>query len=76
MVGRTPVAARQLASRARRRDKGPDLPVPDPDLGRQRDVLDAFFLAARGGDFEGPRSGAGSGRRLRTDWGGAPQPRS
>jgi len=52
MVGRTPTAARQLASRARRRVKGTELPVPDPDLARQRDVVDAFFLAAREGDFD------------------------
>jgi RNA polymerase sigma-70 factor, ECF subfamily len=52
MVGRSPTAARQLASRARRRVKGADLPAPDPDLARQRDVVDAFFLAARGGDFD------------------------
>jgi RNA polymerase sigma-70 factor (ECF subfamily) len=52
MVGRTPTAARQLASRARRRVKGADIPAPDPDLARQRDVVDAFFLAARGGDFD------------------------
>jgi RNA polymerase sigma-70 factor (ECF subfamily) len=52
MVGRTPVAARQLASRARRRVRGADLPAPDPDLARQRAVVDAFFRAARGGDLE------------------------
>jgi RNA polymerase sigma factor (sigma-70 family) len=52
MVGRTPAAARQLASRARRRVKGAEPPAPDPDLARQRDVVDAFFLAARGGDFD------------------------
>jgi RNA polymerase sigma-70 factor (ECF subfamily) len=52
MVGRSPPAARQLASRARRRVKGADLPAPDPDLARQRDVVDAFFLAARGGDLD------------------------
>ena len=52
MVGRTPAAARQLASRARRRVKGADIPAPDPDLARQRDVVDAFFLAAREGDFD------------------------
>jgi RNA polymerase sigma-70 factor (ECF subfamily) len=50
MVGRTPAAARQLASRARRRVKG--LPAPDPDLARQREVVDAFFAAARGGKFD------------------------
>jgi RNA polymerase sigma-70 factor (ECF subfamily) len=52
MVGRTPAAARQLASRARRRVKGAEVPAPDPDLARQRDVVNAFFLAARGGDFD------------------------
>src|SRR5215208_1277120 len=52
MVGRSPAAARQLASRARRRVKGAELPAPDPDLARQRDVVDAFFRAARGGDFD------------------------
>src|SRR5436190_1551830 len=52
MVGRSPAAARQLASRARRRVKGADVPTPDPDLARQREVVDAFFLAARGGDFD------------------------
>src|SRR5215211_5999905 len=51
MVGRSPTAARQLASRARRRVKGAEIPAPDPDLARQRDVVDAFFRAARGGDF-------------------------
>src|SRR5260221_11673856 len=51
MVGRTPAATRQLASRARRRVKGAELPSPDPDLARQRAVVDAFFSAARGGDF-------------------------
>jgi RNA polymerase sigma-70 factor (ECF subfamily) len=53
MLGRSPVAARQLASRARRRVKGAEVPTPDPDLDRQRDVVDAFFRAARKGDFEG-----------------------
>jgi RNA polymerase sigma factor (sigma-70 family) len=52
MVGRAPAAARQLASRARRRVKGADVPAPDPDLARQREVVDAFFSAARGGDFD------------------------
>jgi RNA polymerase sigma factor (sigma-70 family) len=52
MIGRTPVAARQLASRARRRVQGA-APTPDPDLARQRAVVDAFFAAARDGDFEG-----------------------
>jgi RNA polymerase sigma-70 factor (ECF subfamily) len=52
MVGRSPAAARQLASRARRRVRGAEVPAADADLARQRDVVDAFFLAARGGDFE------------------------
>jgi RNA polymerase sigma factor (sigma-70 family) len=52
MVGRSPAAARQLASRARRRVRGAELPAPDPDLARQRGVVDAFFQAARGGDFD------------------------
>jgi len=51
MVGRTPDAARQLASRARRRVQGA-APTPDTDLTRQRQVVDAFFAAARAGDFE------------------------
>jgi RNA polymerase sigma factor (sigma-70 family) len=52
MVGRTPAAARQLASRARRRVRGADA-APDADLARQREVVDAFLAAARDGDFEG-----------------------
>ena len=52
MLERSPVATRQLASRARRRVQG-RAPVPDPDLGRQRQVVDAFFAAARDGDFDG-----------------------
>ena len=50
VVGRSPAATRQLASRARRRVQGA-APVPDPDLSRQRKVLDAFLAASRGGDF-------------------------
>lgn len=52
MVGKTPAAARQLASRARRRVKGAEAPAPDPDVARQREVVNAFFRAARGGDFD------------------------
>ena len=52
LVDRTPAAARQLASRARRRVKGAEIPVPDPDLARQRDVVDAFFVATREGEFD------------------------
>jgi RNA polymerase sigma-70 factor (ECF subfamily) len=50
MVDRSPTAARQLASRARRRVRGAE--IPDSDLARQRTVVDAFFLAARSGDFD------------------------
>jgi RNA polymerase sigma factor (sigma-70 family) len=52
LVGRTPAAARQLASRARRRVNGAEIRAPDPDLARQRQVVDAFFAAARAGDFD------------------------
>jgi len=52
LVGRTPAAARQLASRARRRVKGAEVPEADPDLVRQRAVVDAFFVAAREGAFD------------------------
>jgi RNA polymerase sigma-70 factor, ECF subfamily len=51
IVGRSPTAARQLASRARRRVRGA-APVPDADLTRQREVIDAFLAAARGGNFD------------------------
>jgi len=51
IVGRSSMATRQLASRARRRVQGADA-APDPDLGAQRAVVDAFIAAARGGDFE------------------------
>ena len=52
MVDRSPAAARQLASRARRRVRGADVHSPDRDLARQREVVDAFFAAAHGGDFD------------------------
>jgi RNA polymerase sigma-70 factor (ECF subfamily) len=52
MIGRTPAAARQLASRARRRVRGADIPAADPDLSRQRAVVDAFFAASRTGDVD------------------------
>jgi RNA polymerase sigma factor (sigma-70 family) len=51
IVDRTPAAARQLASRARRRVRGA-APTPDPDLGRQREVVAAFLAATRAGDFD------------------------
>ncbi len=51
IVSRSTVATRQLASRARRRIQGSPT-VPDADLSRQRQVVDAFFAAARSGDFD------------------------
>jgi RNA polymerase sigma factor (sigma-70 family) len=51
ILGRSPAATRQLASRARRRVRGADV-VPSTDLSRQREVVDAFLAAARGGDFD------------------------
>jgi RNA polymerase sigma factor (sigma-70 family) len=50
ITGRSPAAARQLASRARRRVQGP-ASVPRTRLARQREVADAFLAAARGGDL-------------------------
>ena len=51
MIDRTPDAARQLASRARRRVRG-IAPTHDRDPVRQREVVSAFFAAARDGDFD------------------------
>ena len=51
IVGRSPAAARQLASRARRRVQGAAT-ASDADLTRQREVVDAFLAASRGGDFD------------------------
>src|SRR4029079_16251396 len=51
IVDRTPAAARQLASRARRRVRGA-VPSPEPDLDRQREIVTAFLAAARAGDFD------------------------
>jgi RNA polymerase sigma-70 factor (ECF subfamily) len=51
ILGRAPAAARQLASRARRRVRGVE--APEADLARQREVVDAFLAAARGGDLDG-----------------------
>jgi RNA polymerase sigma-70 factor, ECF subfamily len=52
IVDRSPEAARQLASRARRRVQA-ERTVPDADIEAQREVVDAFLAAAREGDFEG-----------------------
>jgi RNA polymerase sigma-70 factor (ECF subfamily) len=51
IVDRSPIAARQLASRARRRIRGASV-SPDADLSRQRQVVNAFLAASRAGDFE------------------------
>ena len=51
IVGRSPEAARQLASRARRRVRGGG--APDPTLVQQREVVEAFISALRAGDFQG-----------------------
>jgi RNA polymerase sigma-70 factor, ECF subfamily len=51
IVDRSPDAARQLASRARRRVRG-ERAVPDADLDTQREVVAAFLAASREGDFE------------------------
>jgi RNA polymerase sigma-70 factor (ECF subfamily) len=51
IVERTPAATRQLASRARRRVQGTET-VPDADPGRQREIVDAFLAASRGGQFD------------------------
>ncbi len=52
MLGRSPATTRQLASRARRRVRGADVPASDADVARQRRVVDAFFAAAHDGDLE------------------------
>ncbi|MGW5447088.1 RNA polymerase sigma factor SigJ [Streptomyces asiaticus] len=73
IVDRTPAAARQLASRARRRVRGA-APVPDADLARQREVVGAFLAAARDGDFEGLIAVLDPDVVLRADYGPVPAP--
>jgi RNA polymerase sigma factor (sigma-70 family) len=51
IVGRSPTTTRQLASRARRRVRG-SATLPDADLTRQREVVDAFLAASRAGNFD------------------------
>lgn len=70
MLDRSPAAARKLASRARQRVRG-QVPSPDPDLARQRAVVDAFLAAARNGDFEGLLSVLHPDVVLRSDGGTA-----
>jgi RNA polymerase sigma-70 factor (ECF subfamily) len=73
IVGRSPAAARQLASRARRRVQG-QAPAPDPDLDRQREVVDAFLAATREGDFEALIAVLDPDVVLRADSGALPPP--
>jgi len=70
IVGRTPTAARQLASRARRRVQS--APRPDTDLARQRKVVDAFLAASRDGNFEALLAVLDPDVVLRSDLGGVP----
>lgn len=69
LVDRSPAAARQLASRARRRVQGAEVPAPDADTARQREVVDAFFAAARAGDFDSLVKVLGPDIVLRADLG-------
>ncbi len=73
VVGRTPAAARQLASRARRRVQEADVQTPDPDMVRQREAVDAFFAAAHLGDLDGLVAVLDPDIVVRTD-GGAARP--
>ena len=66
IVGRSAEATRQLASRARRRVRG-GVGASEPDLVRQREVVDAFLTALRGGDFEGLLAVLDPGLVVRTD---------
>ena len=68
IVDRSPEAARQLASRARRRVRG-EIAVPDADLDTQREVVDAFLAASRDGDFEALLEVLDPDVVVRGDWG-------
>ncbi|RZS37485.1 RNA polymerase sigma-70 factor (ECF subfamily) [Herbihabitans rhizosphaerae] len=70
IVGRSPAAAAQMASRARRRVRG--AAVPDADLPAQRAVVDAFTAAARAGDFEALVAVLDPDIVLRADMGAGP----
>jgi RNA polymerase sigma factor (sigma-70 family) len=69
IVDRSPEATRQLASRARHRVQG-ERTVPDHDLDRQREVVDAFLAAAREGDFDALVAVLDPDVVLRADFGG------
>ena len=74
LIERSPGAARQLASRARRRVQGADVPIPDPDLQRHRQVVDAFSAAGRAGDFAALVNLLDPDVVLRADFGGGRPP--
>jgi RNA polymerase sigma factor (sigma-70 family) len=71
IVDRSPEAARQLASRARRRVQGRQV-APDADLDTQREVVDAFLAAARDGDFDALVAVLDPDVVLRADMGAGP----
>jgi RNA polymerase sigma factor (sigma-70 family) len=71
ILGRSPAAARQLASRARRRVRA-SATLPDADLARQRKVVDAFLAAARDGDLDALVAVLDPGVVVRADWGEVP----
>jgi RNA polymerase sigma factor (sigma-70 family) len=71
IVDRSAEATRQLASRARRRVRG-SAPVPARDLVEQREVVEAFLAALRGGDFEGLLAVLDPDLVVRADMPGAP----
>jgi hypothetical protein len=71
IVDRTPAAARQLASRARRRVRGAT-PKPDRDLAQQRKVVAAFLAASRTGDFDALLAVLDPDVVFRIDGGGVP----
>jgi RNA polymerase sigma factor (sigma-70 family) len=71
MVDRSPAAARQLASRARRRIRGENI-VPDADLDTQRHIVEAFLAASRNGDFDSLLKLLDPDVVLRVDAGAAP----
>jgi RNA polymerase sigma factor (sigma-70 family) len=72
LVGRSAEATRQLASRARRRVRG-GAAAPEPDLVRQREVVEAFIAALRAGDFEGLLAVLDPDLVVRADMPGAPR---
>ncbi len=74
IVGRSPAATRQLASRGRRRVREASA-APDVDLAQQRRVVDAFFAAARGGDLEALLAILDPEVVLRADFGPTPASR-